>query len=72
MKYVAAVLLLGLSGLLGCVVSMNIYFVMATAGSSQLNSVAKPNLLTQGMFAVLAIAFFVGGIAVLSDPEKKS
>jgi hypothetical protein len=71
MKYVIAILLLGLSGLLGCVVSMNIYFATKAAGSSQLNAIAKPNVPMQVIFALFAIACFVGGIVVLRRREEK-
>jgi hypothetical protein len=71
MKYVAGILLLGFSLLLGVVAAMNIYFVFATSGKSQFSAVDKPNLLAQGVIATIAIAFLAGAIVILSGPKKK-
>lgn len=72
MKHLAGMFLLGLSLLLGAVAAMNIYFVLATAGKSQFSAVAKPNLVMQGIFAAVALVFFVGGIMILNSPKKES
>ena len=72
MKYVAAGLLLVLSGLLGIVVALNVYFALATAGNRQLSAATKPSFPMLGAFALAAIVSFAGAIAIASNRQEKS
>ena len=67
MKYVAAILLLVLSGLLGLIVAMQLYAFIATSGLD-----FTPNFAALGAFVLLAIVSFIGGVAVLGSRERKS
>jgi hypothetical protein len=65
MKYVAAILLLMLSGLLGLIVAMQLYVFIASSGLD-----FTPNFVVLGVFVLLAIMSFIGGIAILGSERK--
>jgi hypothetical protein len=67
-----AILLLGVSALLGVVVLMNIYVAVATAYSSELSEMTRPNYVLLGAFAVAAITCLVGGIMMLRHRGEES
>jgi hypothetical protein len=67
MKYVAAILLFGLSLLLGLIVAMQLYVYFASSGLD-----FTPNFAALGAFALLALVCFIGGIAILGQRKDKS
>jgi hypothetical protein len=67
MRYVAAILLFGLSLLLGLIVAMQLYVFIASSGLD-----FTPNFVMLGAFVLLAIVSFIGGIAILGQRNDKS
>jgi hypothetical protein len=72
MKFVIGLLLLVLSGLLGVAVAFNVYFILATAGSSNLRTIGKPNYLMLGILAALASSASQAAFRCCGNAAEKS
>jgi hypothetical protein len=70
MKYLLAFLLWGLSLPLGIMAALNIYFIFATMGSSQIPAPTMAKYAMTSALALFAVVFFVGGFAVLAHDRK--
>jgi hypothetical protein len=72
MKYVAAIVLFGLSLLLGLAAAVNVYFIVATMDSSHIRAVTTSSYIMTGALALIAVISLVGGVAILSRRDGKS
>ncbi len=70
MKYLLALILLGLSLPPGILAALNIYYIFKTSGVSGIPAPEMGQYAMTGGLTLIAILLFIGGISVASTKEE--
>jgi hypothetical protein len=70
MKHLLPFLLIALSLPLGVIASLNIYFIVATMGSSSIPAPTTTKYALTGALVILSILLFLSGLNLIGTKEK--